>query len=243
MTTPTGSPPAATDYLANRPEVHQSSWWSPFGQVARRLREAVDLLSEPSRAGPSPTVVDFGCAETPYRDLFADGTYLGADLAGNPRAQITLRPDGTVPLPDGAADLVLSTQVLEHVEDPTGYLAECWRLLRPGGRLVLSTHGIVYLHRDPTDYWRWTCDGLVKIVEDAGFDVEDLRGVLGLVGASLQLLQAGVARRVPPWLRGPLVVAFQVAIAAAERLTSDASRRDNALVYAVAARKPSDLRA
>jgi 2-polyprenyl-6-hydroxyphenyl methylase / 3-demethylubiquinone-9 3-methyltransferase len=43
-----------------------------------------------------------------------------------------------VPLADGCADVVLAGEILEHVEDDIGVLAECARLLRPGGTLVLD---------------------------------------------------------------------------------------------------------
>ncbi len=43
-------------------------------------------------------------------------------------------------LADGSVDCVVSTEVIEHLyHHPAGYLAECWRILRPGGLLVLST--------------------------------------------------------------------------------------------------------
>lgn len=44
----------------------------------------------------------------------------------------------SIPLPDGAVDLVISLQVLEHVRDPTKVLAEIWRVLRPGGHFYLA---------------------------------------------------------------------------------------------------------
>ena len=232
--------PDVETFLTKRgPDVHRTELSSPFGQVARRLRSLVGELSGAAQPFDGASVLDFGCADSPYRDLFDGAEYLAADLAGNPHATMTLRDDGTVPVPDDSVDLVLSTQVLEHVADPELYLRECSRVLRPGGHLVLTTHGIMYLHRDPTDYWRWTCDGLARVVERAGLEVVEVRGVLGLVGAALQLLQAGTANRVPKLLRRPLVVAFQVAIGLAERRTSELSRRENGLVLAVRAVKPS----
>lgn len=235
----TGGPGPEPGYLTDRdPEVHRTTPGSPFAHVARRLRAVVADLVAAASPAPDGTVVDLGCADAPYRDLVGGAAYVGVDLPGNPRADVALRPDGTVPLPDGSAELVLSTQVLEHVADPARYLAECARLLRPGGHLVLSTHGIMHLHRDPTDYWRWTCDGLEKVVTDADLEVVARRGVLGLVGASLQLLQAGVVRRAPRLLRRPLVAVFQAVIALADRATSETARWENGLVLAVLARKP-----
>lgn len=232
--------PEPGTFLADRPDVQRTSPWSPFAHVAAKLRALVDDLTAPARTRqPDLTVVDLGCADTPYRDLFPAARYLGADLPGNPRADLVLDAVGRVPLDAGEADLVLSTQVLEHVDDPAAYLAECHRLLRPGGELVVTTHGIMYLHRDPTDHWRWTCDGLALTVERAGFEVLEVRGVLGLVGASLQLLQAGLGQRAPKAVRVPLVAVFQLLIRLADRATSEASRRENGLVLAIRARRPA----
>jgi SAM-dependent methyltransferase len=194
-----------------------------------------------SQAAPPPggRVVDYGCADAPYADLLPDGVvHVGADLVGNVAADIALRSDGAVPLPDGFADVVLSTQVLEHVVDPAVYLAECARLLRPGGSLVLTTHGIMYEHRDPEDYWRWTSDGLSRVVTAAGLEVIEVRGVVGLVAAALQLIQHGTAGRVPSVLRKLYILVFQVLIAAADGLSSEQSRRHNALVIGVRAVRP-----
>jgi SAM-dependent methyltransferase len=227
-------------YLEDRgPDVHQTSLRAPFGIVARRLRAVVGDLVTEAALPAGAVVVDYGCADMPYRDLLPGVDYRGVDLPGNPKATVELTADGRVPLPDGTADLVLSTQVLEHVRDPRLYLEECARLLRPGGTLVLSTHGIMYLHRDPTDYWRWTCDGLALVVEDAGLEVGEVRGVLGLAGAALQLLQPVIVRRLPRPLRVGVVALFQVLIASTERVTSEVGRRENGLVLAVRATKPA----
>ncbi|MGH7090909.1 MAG: class I SAM-dependent methyltransferase, partial [Stellaceae bacterium] len=80
-------------------------------------------------------------------------------------------------LPVGAAeyDCVLSSQVLEHVPAPPSYLEEAHRVLRPGGTLLLSTHGLFEDHACPADYWRWTAYGLKKLVESAGFGVGTIR--------------------------------------------------------------------
>lgn len=224
-------------YLADRrADVHETAWSSPFAVVGRRLRAVLVELTDAAALPADATVVDLGCADAPYRDLFAPSMrHVGVDLPGNPIADLHFLDGGTVPMADAEADLVLSTQVLEHVEDPAAYLAECRRLLRPGATLVLSTHGLMYLHRDPTDYWRWTCDGLERIVVDAGFDVVEVRGVLALPAAALQLLQDGLGSRVPRRLRRPYVWVFQRAIAFLDDRGSEEGRRENGLVLAVRA--------
>lgn len=233
---------ASSGYLGDRrADVHHETVWSPFRHVGRQLRAATAAMVEQARLAPGEVVLDLGCADAPYRSLFAGFEYVPADLPGNPVAELEIHPDGTVPRAGGSCGLVLSTQVLEHVPDPSAYLAEAHRLLRPGGALALTTHGIMYLHRDPTDYWRWTGDGLVRTVESAGFEVVELRGILGLVPAALQLVQDGLGAKVPRWLRKPYVGGFQALIGFTDRRTSEAARRENALVFAVLARKPQAL--
>jgi SAM-dependent methyltransferase len=92
-------------------------------------------------------------------------------------------------MPDCTADVVVSTQVLEHVPDPRAYLLECRRILKPGGMLILTTHGYWEYHPQPTDLWRWTGPGLRKLVEASGFRVLDCTGLLGLASSGLHLFQ------------------------------------------------------
>ena len=73
-----------------------------------------------------------------YRHVGVD---LGlAGLRAGPRARV-LPVRGSVlavPLADGCADVVVAGEILEHVEDDVAVLAECARLLRPGGTLVID---------------------------------------------------------------------------------------------------------
>lgn len=184
-------------------------------------------------------VLDYGCASSPYRGLLESGIqYLGADLPGNASADVELERDGTLPLPSASVAAVLSTQVLEHVPDPTLYLSEARRVLKPGGSLVLTTHGIMYYHRDPEDFWRWTTPGLTTLLESTGFEVAECEGVLGLTGAALQLIQDAHAWRLHPWLRAGWFLMLQTAIEFVERFETPQRRLDNCLVVGTRATQP-----
>ena len=214
--------------------------WSPFSYHNRKITALVRDMLSGCQVGAGSKLLDYGCADAPYRGLLPEGVdYVGADLAGNPHAQVVLDPDGAVPVGDAEFDVVLSTQVLEHVEDPQSYLRESSRVLRPGGRLALSTHGIMYYHRDPVDHWRWTRTGLTKIVEEAGFRVERMYGLMGLAAAALQLFQDGTYWYLPRVLRPVYAFLMQGAIATLDRFYSDESRVDNGLILAVVASKPA----
>jgi len=137
-------------------------------------------------------VLDFGCGGSPYRSLFPQAQYLRADIAGTPELDLVIptdTPDLRLAAPDQSFDLVLSSQVLEHVPSSEAYLRECRRLLRPGGRLVLTTHGIYEDHGCPADYLRWTDSGLTRAVGAAGFKVDEIWKMTTGPRASLFLLE------------------------------------------------------
>jgi SAM-dependent methyltransferase len=198
------------------------------------------LVARSELLPPGQLLVDYGCAERPYQELFREkfAQYLGADLPGNPHADIEISVNGSIPLNDHEADCVLSSQVLEHIPHPGAYLAEAWRVLRPDGRLVLSTHGHWPYHPDPNDYRRWTLDGLRLELADAGFRPLLERAVLGRGATALQLLQDAVTAPFPRPLRPTLGIFFQLLIGAVESVRTNPLPHD-ASVYVVLATRDS----
>jgi SAM-dependent methyltransferase len=226
-------------YNVGRPsDLRAAPPWHRLAYIIKALPVGLEPLARDMRVPPDGRILDFGCADTPYRRFFPSSVdYVGADLPGNPLASVDIDADGTVPLESESFDAVISTQVLEHVEDPGVYLDECVRVLRPGRRMLLSTHGIMVYHPDPVDYWRWTGEGLRRAVSSAGFEVERFEGIMGLAATGLQLFQDAVWWGVPRPLRPLLALALQSAITVADRLQGAESRRHNALVFALMARK------
>lgn len=66
-------------------------------------------------------------------------------------------------------DLIIAEQVFEHIRHPSWAARNVYRMLKPGGKFVISTPFLVRYHPLPTDYWRWTKPGLACFLEDAGF--------------------------------------------------------------------------
>lgn len=114
-------------------------------------------------------LLDVGCGQKPYEPLFAPyvASYTGVDPVDNPRAELKGSVED-LPVEDGSFDVVLCSQVLEHCDDPSQAISELHRATAPGGRLLLSTHGVQVYHPSPADYWRWTHAGLDKIVRENG---------------------------------------------------------------------------
>jgi SAM-dependent methyltransferase len=217
-----------------RPGVFHFAYW-----LLRQLRERIDGLVGSDSIPPGRLCVDFGCGEMPYRDIFLRkfAEYVGVDGEGNREAHAHFTVAGGLPFDDGSVDCVVSTQVLEHVADVRGYLAESRRALRPGGHLVLSTHGIFYFHKVPVDYRRWTMDGLELELASAGFTVLERRQAFGLASSSLTLMQhAALGRMKYAAGRLPVIVLFQSLIGIVEAFRRDRLSPD-ACVLLLLARK------
>jgi SAM-dependent methyltransferase len=114
-------------------------------------------------------LLDVGCGDMPYLPLFAPHAreIVGLDVGDNPRATLT-GPIESIPAEDASFDVVLCAQVLEHVDEPAQGVRELARVTRPGGRVLLSTHGAMVYHPNPVDLWRWTGAGLERLFRENG---------------------------------------------------------------------------
>jgi SAM-dependent methyltransferase len=128
-----------------------SEWLRAEGQAMHAERGRYRLL-------------DVGCGVKPYGPWFEPyvSEHVGVDIEGNPDADLTGTIE-SIPVEDASFDLVICTQVLEHCDDPAQGVRELRRVVRPGGRVLLSTHGVQVYHPAPHDLWRWTHEGLERL--------------------------------------------------------------------------------
>ena len=176
----------------NELDRQQESWRPPLFRPVRTLRDRLaaavrrflDLQGgtiwrdlRTLLAECQGTVLDVGCGAQPYRSLLPPKvSYIGIDDAEAPERFGYEMPDTLYfegarwPVATGSVDVVLSTETLEHVPDPSGFLAEASRCLRRGGRLILTVPFSARWHFLPFDYWRFTPSGLGTLLSGAGFD-------------------------------------------------------------------------
>jgi SAM-dependent methyltransferase len=219
------------------------SWWDHNRSTLAPLRRSVERsLAERLGVVKGQVVVDLGCGDRPYEPLFVKYgcRYVGCDLGED--AEVRIEPARPVALADGCADGVVSFQVLEHVWDLDWYLGECRRLLKPGGWLLLSTHGSWLYHPHPTDYRRWTRDGLVRELEERGFGIEVVEGLVGPLAWTTLFRTLGLRealRRLP--VLGALLCPCVVGLMNLRMLLEDAITpvsiiQTNACIYVIVAR-------
>jgi SAM-dependent methyltransferase len=143
-----------------QPRRSQASW-----SIRRPL---ADWLQREGAAASGKRVLDVGCGVKPYYPWFAGAAaYVGVDVKENVEADLVGHVE-ELPVEDGSFDVVLCTQVLEHVDDPARAVRELARVTAPGGRVLASTHGVMLYHPNPQDLWRWTHTGLQRLFESGG---------------------------------------------------------------------------
>ena len=144
---------------------------------------------------PGAAVLDAGAGKTPYKSLFEHAHYESADFCqvdDKAYGEITYVCDlAHIPVTDNKYDLVLLTQVLEHVPEPRPVLQELYRIIKPGGALWLTAPLYYEEHDIPYDFYRYTQYGLSHLMNTTGFKIEELTWLEGYYGTlSHQLINA-----------------------------------------------------
>lgn len=219
-------------------------------------------------------LLDVGCGDKPHADVLAPHisahvgveftpTFEGSVSARSVRADVVYSGD-RLPFRDGEFDTVLSNQVLEHVTDPHALFAEMIRVLRPGGRTIVTVPFSFRIHSAPTDYHRFTRYALEHMCETHHLTVEVLEprgGLWRVIGHKITtylafrvarldaVLQAaggmtyeGTARARPRYWTLPLVAPTVLATATVSRILDRLDRQDDdTLGYVLVARRPDAL--
>jgi SAM-dependent methyltransferase len=118
------------------------------------------------------------------RDIshLVDGKLYNQDLENGPLSSDTrpldfVGPIHKIPVEDGFFDVVINNAVMEHVSNPHEIMREMHRVLRSDGILYLVVPFMQPEHKCPTDYQRYTLDGLKQLAVDHDFEVLHADGV------------------------------------------------------------------
>ena len=134
------------------------------GKVAlskRFTRQGIDGFLRRELRGVGGTVLDLGAGLRPFARLLP-GKTLALDY--RPRPDIDLIGDAHhLPFGDMTVDAIVCTEVFEHLIDPAAAAREMIRILKPGGKLALTTRFCFPLHDRPSDHWRFTPYTLARL--------------------------------------------------------------------------------
>lgn len=125
------------------------------------------------RTPPGALVLDTGAGWGRFRPLFQHCRYIAQDLCTVGEwnySHISVLSDlHRLPFKDNTFDLLISTQVLEHVHDPAQAIAEMHRVLKPHGQLCLTLPQGWKEHQAPHDFFRFTRYGLMYLLQQTRF--------------------------------------------------------------------------
>jgi SAM-dependent methyltransferase len=166
---------------------------------------------------PHCLVLDAGSGEGMYRHLFGRVSYESADFCKV--AKLYVKPTyvcdlAKIPVEDERYDVVICTQVLEHVPEPIEVLKEFYRILKPGGKLFLSAPLFFEEHEQPYDFYRYTQFGLANLLTTVGFrvsSIEWLEGYYGTLSYQMNIAARSLSMREEMYghgIRGHLLLLF-----------------------------------
>ena len=137
-----------------------------------------NLLSITKNVKPG-IVIDAGAGPINYEYLFPDSKFLRTDMDKN-NSSIQFASDLLhIPIKDNSVDTILNVSVLEHVIKPDVVIKEFYRILKPGGVLILSTTQNEPVHFVPHHYFNFTNFGLKYLFENAGFEIKSIKPLGG----------------------------------------------------------------
>ena len=103
-----------------------------------------------------------------YGGIFPCSEYISMDVHDGEGIDVVGRAE-KLPFPDESLDSIVCTQVLEHLNLPFEASKEMYRVLKPGGHVLLTAPQMNELHEEPHDYFRYAKFGLVDMFEYLGF--------------------------------------------------------------------------
>ena len=139
------------------------------------------------------TLLDLGCGKKPFREIYEKYVdySIGIDVPTSPhdKSLVDIQAIGTeIPFKNATFDVVICTEVMEHVAEPKQLLSEIRRVLRPDGILILTTPFLVPVHEAPYDFYRYTVHGLEYLVKQSGLNLIKIIPFSELFGVLISFL-------------------------------------------------------
>jgi len=160
----------------------------PLTSGPARARRQVRMLAEVLRGGTGPALIlDVGCGDGAATELAARANpghhIIGLDRSADAVRQadsrglavLRARAENGLPIASGAADVVIMSELIEHLIDTDAALEDAWRVLKPGGWLLLSTPNLA----------AWYNRGLLALGIQPVFSEVSLRAVYGRPGSQV----------------------------------------------------------
>ena len=138
--------------------------------------------------------LDVGCGSKPYEALYPSSEYIGLEYdtpenRENKQAEYFYEGE-TFPFDGENFDSLVANEVFEHVFNPDRFLQEVHRVLKPGGKLLLTMPFVWDEHEQPHDFARYSSFGIRHLLEKHGFEILEQRKSMDDIRVIFQLINA-----------------------------------------------------
>jgi len=149
-------------------------------------------------------MLDFGCGAKPYKAIINVEQYIGLDFPSeghdHTNEVIDVFYDGkTIPFEDNYFDSIFSSEVFEHVFNLEEMMLELFRVLKPGGIILVTCPFAIGEHEQPNDFARYTSFALKHMMQKSGFEVVHYEKLGGSIDAIVQLRLTYFQRNIMPF--------------------------------------------
>jgi SAM-dependent methyltransferase len=132
------------------------------------------------------SLADMGCGNVPFYFIYKNYVHeitcidWPNTLHKNQYLDLECDLNKPLPLPDNRYDTILISEVFEHIAEPDVLWAELARILKPGGKMLVSVPFLYKIHEAPHDYFRYTEFALKNYAAKNKFRVLELESFGGL---------------------------------------------------------------
>jgi SAM-dependent methyltransferase len=150
--------------------------WTPWRKENFRFFE-----NQLRNLDSSSHILDLGAGQGHFSSLFEQARFISIDFY--PFATIDIVSDFTkrLPIKPSLFDYVILSNVLEHLREPAFLLKECHRVIKSGGKLLITVPFLLRMHQEPYDYNRYTHFMLEYLLREADFKVAEINKIHSIV--------------------------------------------------------------
>jgi len=167
--------PAFTGYPEDLQPSEKIERCAEQGSAWRRLNWKF-LEQTASRLDTKAEVLDIGAGRGDFKTIFSHCRYTGLDIYPYPELDLAVDLIELCPFKEESFDLIVMANVIEHVFEYRKLVSRAAKLLKPGGRLLITVPFLLKLHQEPVDYHRYTRYALQQLGSENGLTAEVLDG-------------------------------------------------------------------
>lgn len=146
-------------------------------------------------------LLDLGCGNVPlyefYKDITDEVVCVDWENSFHENKFLDYQFNLNLPFPKNLEkfDTIITTDVLEHIEEPNVFFSEIVKLLKDDGKLILSTPFLYWIHEAPYDYYRYTEFKLRNLCKQNNLEIIQLKPYGGINEVLADLIAKSFANR------------------------------------------------